>query len=88
MHNATINLRLDKKLKDQLIKYAERNDNGMASKTARKAIQQFLNEELIKLAEQAGLVYSGINADGQLEFIGENDQWNKYEQLKKLNNLI
>ena len=38
-------------------------------------------EELKKLADEAGLVYSGLNADGELEFIGTKQKWERYEFL-------
>lgn len=41
----------------------------------------------IKLAQSIGMVFSGINEDGELEFIGEREQWSEFERLKELNNL-
>lgn len=35
-----------------------------------------------KLADQAGLIYSGKNEEGALEFIGTEDKWKKFEELK------
>ena len=37
-------VRMDKKLKQQLQRYADKNDEGLASVSARKAIKQFLEE--------------------------------------------
>jgi len=37
-------VRMDKKLKQQLQRYADRNDEGIASTSARKAIRQFLKD--------------------------------------------
>ena len=39
-----IHVRMDKKLYEQLKRYAERNDEGLVSVTARKAIKLFLKE--------------------------------------------
>ena len=39
-----IMVRMDKKLREQLQKYANRNDEGIASVSARRAIVMFLKE--------------------------------------------
>jgi len=39
-----IMIRLDKKLFNQLRRYADRNDEGIVSVSARRAIRQFLEE--------------------------------------------
>lgn len=41
----TLFVRMDKKLKQQLQRYANRNDEGIASTSARKAIRKFLKEQ-------------------------------------------
>jgi hypothetical protein len=38
--------RMDAKLYEQLRRYADRNDEGNASRSARRAIERFLEEEL------------------------------------------
>ena len=38
-------LRMDKKLYGQLKGYADRNDDGMVSRSARRAIRKFINEQ-------------------------------------------
>jgi len=40
----TFRLRMDKKLREQLQRYADREDEGIASVSARRAINQFLEE--------------------------------------------
>ena len=40
----TLQLRMDKKLYQQLKKYADKNDDGMVSRSARRAIKLFLEE--------------------------------------------
>lgn len=35
------------------------------------------------LHQEAGLVYSGKNFEGEDEWIGTREQWEKYEQLEK-----
>jgi len=40
-----LRVRMDKKLKTQLQKYANRNDEGIASVSARKAIKLFISEQ-------------------------------------------
>jgi metal-responsive CopG/Arc/MetJ family transcriptional regulator len=40
-----IMLRMDKKLYGQLKGYADRNDDGMVSRSARRAIRKFINEQ-------------------------------------------
>lgn len=35
----------------------------------------------IKLAEEAGLVYTGKNEDGDEEFIGTKQEWQEFERL-------
>jgi len=39
-------VRMDDKLREQLIRYAVREDDGIVSRTARKAIAKFLKENL------------------------------------------
>ena len=39
-----LQVRMDKKLREQLQKYADREDEGNASRSARKAIKLFLEE--------------------------------------------
>jgi hypothetical protein len=39
-----LHLRMDKKLREQLQRYADRNDEGLASVSARKALKQYLEE--------------------------------------------
>lgn len=34
-----------------------------------------------ELHEEAGLVYSGLNADGEPEYIGTDAQWKKYNKI-------
>lgn len=34
----------------------------------------------IKLAEECGMVYSGKDAEGELEFIGTQEEWYKFSQ--------
>ena len=41
----TIHIRMDKNLYKQLKKYADRNDEGMVSMTARRALKLFLNND-------------------------------------------
>lgn len=31
---------------------------------------------------EAGLIDSGINKDGEIDWIGESQEWDKYEELK------
>lgn len=38
-------IRMDKNLKKQLQRYADRNDEGIASISARRALKKFLDEE-------------------------------------------
>jgi hypothetical protein len=46
--------------------------------------QNMISKKLQKeLADLAGLVYSGENEDGELEFIGTEDKWKKFEALKE-----
>lgn len=45
MLTETIMVRMDKKLKKQLIKYAERDDEGKASRGARRALKKFFEEQ-------------------------------------------
>ena len=40
-----LRIKLDPKLKTQLLCYANRNDNGISSVSARRAIQRLLDEE-------------------------------------------
>ena len=40
----TLYVKMDRKLREQLQVYADRNDEGKASVSARRAIGQFLNE--------------------------------------------
>ena len=40
--------RIDSKLFSQLKQYADRNDEGQISTSARKALRMFLNEEKLK----------------------------------------
>lgn len=40
-----LKVRMDKKLKKQLQRYADRNDEGIASVSARKALKMFLAEQ-------------------------------------------
>lgn len=43
-----------------------------------------IDEKTLKrLADECGLVYSGKNADGELEFIGTEQKWKKYEISKE-----
>jgi len=44
MKDDILQIRMDKKLKEQLQRYAERNDEGIASVSARKAIKRFITE--------------------------------------------
>ena len=39
------------------------------------------DENLLELAEEAGLVFSGRNFEGQPEFIGTVAQWDKFTKL-------
>ena len=39
-----LRLRMDKKLREQLQRYADRNDEGIASVSARRALKMFLEE--------------------------------------------
>lgn len=39
-----ISVRMDRKLYAQLMRYASKNDNSMVSRSARKAIEMFLQE--------------------------------------------
>ena len=41
----TLLVRMDKKLRKQLQRYADRNDEGIASVSARKAIKMFIEEQ-------------------------------------------
>ena len=41
--------------------------------------------DLISIGEEAGLTFTGLNFEGLPEFIGTDEQWSKYEDLK--NNL-
>lgn len=50
-------------------------------------INTIINENILEIAEEAGLIFSGRNADGEPEFIGSDRQWTKYEFLKLKNNL-
>jgi hypothetical protein len=45
-----LHLRMDKKLLDQLWRYANKNDNSNLSLTARKALQKFCDENAEKTA--------------------------------------
>lgn len=36
------------------------------------------------LAEQAGLTISGVDEDGEIEFIGTDKEWKKFNELKKI----
>ena len=36
-----------------------------------------------KLAEKAGLVQSKLNEDGEVDWIGTQKQWSKYEELER-----
>lgn len=47
-----LTIRMDRKLRRQLESYARRNDNGLASRSARKAIELFLKENKNKQNEQ------------------------------------
>lgn len=38
-------VRMDKKLREQLQRYADKNDEGLASISARKAIKKFIEEQ-------------------------------------------
>ena len=40
------------------------------------------DENLLELAEEAGLVFSGRNFEGQPEFIGSVAQWNEFTKLQ------
>jgi len=41
------------------------------------------DENLLELAEEAGLVFSGRNFEGEPKFIGSVAQWNKFTKLSK-----
>ena len=43
-------------------------------------------QDLLKLAEEAGLLYIGKNEDGEFLFMGSDSQWTKFENLKIKNN--
>ena len=49
--NERLNLRMDRHLYKQLKRYADRNDGGIVSTTAKKAIIKFLQEDDNKLAQ-------------------------------------
>ena len=49
--NERLNLRMDRNLYKQLKGYADRNDGGIVSKSALKAINKFLKEDDNKLAQ-------------------------------------
>lgn len=40
-------------------------------------------EEQKQIADSCGLVYSGKNFDGELEFIGTDKQWREFEKAKQ-----
>ena len=40
------------------------------------------DENLLELAEEAGLVFSGRNFEGQPEFIGTVQAWDKFTKLQ------
>ena len=40
-----VHLRMDKKLYKQLKRYADRNDEGLVSMSARRAISKFISEQ-------------------------------------------
>ena len=44
MKEEILKVRMDTKLREQLQRYADRNDEGIVSVSARKAIKQFLKE--------------------------------------------
>jgi len=44
MKEEILKVRMDKKLREQLQKYADKNDEGIASVTARKALKAFVKE--------------------------------------------
>ena len=46
-------------------------------------IEAELAEQDFKLHQEAGLVYSGKNYDGETEWIGTKKQWELYEQMKE-----
>jgi len=48
MKTITLRVRMDAKLRKQLQRYADRNDEGIVSVSARKAIKQFIEEEKAK----------------------------------------
>ena len=37
----------------------------------------------IELAKQCGLTFSGLNGDAELEFIGTDEQWSKFDEENK-----
>ena len=39
------------------------------------------NNRKLEIADRVGMVYSGLNADGELEFIGTEAQWNEFDKL-------
>ncbi len=40
--------RIDSKLRDQVVRYAKRNDDSVVSRTARRALEWFLEEDSMK----------------------------------------
>jgi hypothetical protein len=42
------------------------------------------NETIHQLHLDAGLTYAGINNDNELEYIGTDKAWEKYEQLYEM----
>ena len=46
MKEEILRVRMDKKLREQLQRYADREDEGVASVSARKAIKAFVNENI------------------------------------------
>lgn len=44
MKEKSLHIRMDTKLYEQLKRYADRNDEGLASMSARRAITKFLEE--------------------------------------------
>ena len=44
-------------------------------------------QEKIKVAEKCGLAYSGKNAEGELQFIGTEQQWEKFDDELQLDSL-
>ena len=47
--------------------------------------EEYFEEKKREFAKEVGMVYSGRNSDGEMEFIGTTEKWGQF--LEKLNEL-